>query len=77
MTSLVELSTDEEDSKVAEQLAGHGIGTDRELLLADDAVLERTNIPQSVDLPQIPPGPGDADTGRHWTHSVRMYYIRR
>jgi len=40
MTSLLELSTNEEDRKLAEQLAGHGIVTDRDILLADDAVLK-------------------------------------
>jgi hypothetical protein len=51
MTSLLELCASEEDRAVAEKLAEHGIVTDRDLLLSDDAVLKRIDIPQFVTAP--------------------------
>jgi hypothetical protein len=51
MTSLLELCANEEDRAVAKKLAEHGIVTDRDVLLADDAVLKRTDIPQFVTSP--------------------------
>jgi hypothetical protein len=72
MTSLFELCTNEEERKVAEHLTEHGIVTDRDMLLADNAVLKQVNIPQFVT-----PAASKATHSqfvRHSMASVRMYY---
>jgi hypothetical protein len=72
MTSLRELCANDEERTVAEQLAEHGIVTDRDVLLADDAILKKIKIPQFVTTRNCA-----GSQCRHLMISVAMYYTHQ
>ena len=48
MTSLLQLGETEKDKEILQKLADHGIVTDEDLLLADDATIGRCKIAKPV-----------------------------
>ena len=56
MTSLLKLCRTEDQSRVAIKLGGHGVETDKDLLLADEAVLQKCGVSKMV-----PEGPKFVD----------------